>query len=141
MSMFFQVKTQGQIIYIDIIGQWSECEALGFEQTMHSTIPSLNGGKFAHLISFEKWELSTPEVEPIIKRTLAWCVKQGLSISAEVFTPDALKEYLLDKSVEDTKGELIIRRFNNKKVAATWLAEMGYQKVAPLVPVTPSSSQ
>lgn len=139
MSMFFQVKTQGQIVYIDIIGQWSERAALEFEQAMYATTATLSGDKFAHLISFEKWGLSTPEVEPIVKRTLAWCMKQGLSISAEVFTPDALKEYLLDKSVEDTKGDLIIRRFSNRKDAAKWLTEMGYQQAAVTAPITPSS--
>lgn len=127
MSANFHVKTDGQVVSISIIGQWSEQVALNFEREMHRVIPTVSARKFAHLVSFEQWELSTPSVEPIIQRVIGWCVSQGMCAAAEVFSTDVLKEYLLNKSVEEVRDRVIIRRFRKHTEALLWLAEVGFE--------------
>ncbi|MCF2948220.1 hypothetical protein L0668_08895 [Paraglaciecola aquimarina] len=109
---------------IDIIGQWSEQTALDFEKELHQKTSHLAGSKYAHIVSFEDWELSTPKVESIAQRVISWSERQGMCIVAEVYSNNVLKEYLLDKAVEEkVKQKLIIRRFSNKSEAEIWVAE------------------
>lgn len=86
-------------------------------------IPAIAGGKFAHLVLFEHWELSTPSAEPVMKRVISWCISQGMCAIAEVFSANALKEYLLNKSVEGVKVQVVIRRFSKNTEALLWLAK------------------
>jgi len=127
MSANFHVKTDGQVVSISIIGQWSEQVALNFEREMHRVIPTVSARKFAHLVTFDEWELSTPSVEPIIKRVAGWCVSQGMYVAAEVFSANVLKEYLINKATEEVKDQVTIRRFSSESDARTWLAEMGFE--------------
>jgi hypothetical protein len=94
---------------------------------MHRVIPNVSANRFAHLVLFEQWQLSTPSVEPIIRRVVGWCVSQGICLAAEVFTPNVLKEYLINKAIEEVKDRVTIRRFSNETDARTWLAEMGFE--------------
>ena len=94
---------------------------------MHRVIPTVSARKFAHLVTFDEWELSTPSVEPIIKRVAGWCVSQGMYVTAEVFSANVLKEYLINKATEEVKDQVTIRRFSSESDARTWLAEMGFE--------------
>jgi hypothetical protein len=42
---------------------------------------------------------------------------------AEVFNANVLKEYLLNKSVEGVKVQVVIRRFSKNTEALLWLAK------------------
>ena len=41
----FRVKTDGHVVFISIIGQWSEQVALNFEKEMHRVIPTIYVGQ------------------------------------------------------------------------------------------------
>ncbi|MDO6841853.1 hypothetical protein Q4602_20420 [Paraglaciecola chathamensis] len=66
MSAYFNVKIDRQVAVINTLGQWSEQIALSFEKEMHRVIPNVSATRFAHLLMFDEWELSTPSVEPIV---------------------------------------------------------------------------
>ncbi|MEP1447705.1 MAG: hypothetical protein ABJK37_16495 [Paraglaciecola sp.] len=123
----YRVFSQGKIVVSHISGQWSKSNALEYEDAVHKVITNLGGREFASLLFFEDWGLNTPEAGPIIERIINWCVNQGMCCAAEVFSPDALKEYLLNKLVKEVKSQLVIRRFSSEHEALLWLAEKGFE--------------
>jgi hypothetical protein len=127
MSAYFNVKIDGQVVVTNILGQWSEQIALSFEKEMHRVVPNVSATRFAHLVSFDEWELSTPSVAPIVRRVAGWCVSQGMYVAAEVFSANVLKEYLINKATEEVKDHVTIRRFSSESDARKWLAEMGFE--------------
>lgn len=122
----FRVTVDGQVIVSHIKGQWSEETALRFEDELHKVVKRLSTPTFAHLLYFDEWELNTPGALPIIERMIAWCISQGMCASAEIFKPDVLKEYLLNKVQEEIKDNVLIRRFDNASDAKYWLSEQGF---------------
>ncbi|MFT6896665.1 MAG: hypothetical protein ACJA13_001068 [Paraglaciecola sp.] len=122
----FRVFSQGQIVVSHITGQWSDQTALKYEYAMHELVASLAEREFSHLLFFEDWELSTPDVQPIVERMVDWLVSQGMCCAAEVFSHDPLKEFLLNKVVEEVKGNVFVRRFSCESDALRWLAEQGF---------------
>lgn len=123
----YRVFSQGQIVVSHISGQWSRSRVIEYEKVLHQVVTNLGERKFAHLLFFENWGLNTPAAVPILERIIFWCVSQGMCCAAEVFSPDALKEYLLNKLVEEVKEQLVIRRFSCEHEALLWLAEKGYE--------------
>lgn len=123
----YRVFSQGQIVVSHISGQWSKGKALEYEVDVRKVISNLNGREFVGLLFFEDWGLNTPSASPIIERIINWSVNQGMCCAAEVYSPDALKEYLLNKLVEKVKGKIVTRRFSNEDDALLWLAEKGFE--------------
>lgn len=123
----YRVFSDGQIVVSHICGQWSMSTALKYENALRKVVTNIAEDEFAHLLFFEEWGLNTPAAGPILERVIFWCVSQGMCCAAEVFSPDALKEYLLNKLVEEAKDQLVIHRFSSEQDALLWLAEKGFE--------------
>lgn len=50
MAANFWIRTNGNVVKIDNLGQWSEQTALKFEREIHKVIPNIESDKFAKLL-------------------------------------------------------------------------------------------
>lgn len=128
MKGHYKLSLDGQILISHIHGQWSGTTALRYAEEVRVLVAGLSAPNFAHLLFFDEWELGTPQSQFITERTVSWLVSKGMSVCAEVFSPDHLKEFKLNKTTAGVSGNLSIRRFDKQVDALDWLAARGFER-------------
>ncbi|WP_414829612.1 hypothetical protein [Alteromonas sp. H39] len=122
----------GQILITHSFGQWNERHALQFSTHVKKQVKGFNQQPFGHLLYFDEWQLAGPETIPVIRDTISWLVNNGMRCAAEIFHPDALKAYLLDNMVAESRERFDIHRFDNDDDGLAWLESYGFRLETPL---------
>ena len=86
---------------------------------------------WGHLVLLDDWELGIPEMVPIIERLVAWCLENGLTRAAQVYSPSMIKQYHLNEMVVQEIGAFQRHSFAKRVDAEEWLAASGFHLDAP----------
>lgn len=132
MKQKFTCSISGQILVTHSIGQWNEHHAKRFATYIKKQVKGFHQQPFGHLIYFDDWQLSGPDTIPVIRDLIGWLVANGMRCAAEIFHPDALKAYLLDKVVSESLEQFDVHRFDNAEDGVAWLKTYGFHTATPL---------
>mgnify|MGYP000427509681 CR=1 FL=1 len=86
---------------------------------------------WAHIVMLEQWELTVPEAEQHITRLQQWCIEQGMSHVAQVFSFSPLKQYQLERMLPDEQ-RYAKRVFKDIDNATLWLSQQGFSCASKL---------
>lgn len=126
MKQKFSSNIVGQVVVTRAFGQWNELNAIRFSRYLKERISRLNQQPFGHLLYFDDWQLASPDTVPVIRDLVNWLVDNGMRYAAEIFHPDALKAYLLDNMVIESRDRFQIHRFDNAAEGFAWLESHGF---------------
>ncbi|MEH6449161.1 MAG: hypothetical protein V7765_10860 [Oleispira sp.] len=122
----FDIKVSGNILCATLLGSWNSQTAEAFsEQFMIQAVP-LMGSSWGHLVLLDDWDLGVPETVPVIEHLVAWCLENGLTRAAHVYSPSMIKQYHLNKMVIEEIGVFQRNSFTQKTEAEAWLAASGF---------------
>ena len=113
------------VLFAEFFNSWDERVALDYSNDLKRIVGSFNGAYWAHIVLMDKWELGTPEIEPIIKRLELWCLRNKVQNTAVVFSADALKHYQLKKMVRGSDTNMY-SEFADIHSACEWIKSKGF---------------
>lgn len=133
----FTLWVEQRVLLSIVRGGWSELTAHDYCAMFKTTAKPLlqSGEPWAHLVYLDDWGLGCPEIEPIIRGLAGWAVGNGLSYFAQVYSPNMVKQYQLDRMLVSDLGTCEKRTYAVEADAFNWLAEMGFEtdSAAPMV--------
>lgn len=127
----FTLWTEQQVLLAVVRGGWNERTALDYAEAFKAAAKPLLGDDWAHIVYLDDWELGGPEIEPVVRGLVNWCVNNGLRHAAHVYSPNMVKQYQLNKMVSDTIRLSATEQFE-KRVYSTdleafaWLHQLGF---------------
>ncbi|MBA6232637.1 MULTISPECIES: hypothetical protein [unclassified Colwellia] len=71
----------------------------------------LDKPSWGHLVFLNDWEISVPEIFPVVTDLTTFCIHNGLEKSAQVYSKSILKKMYLDKMVIKIHGNFERRVF------------------------------
>jgi len=125
----FTLWVEQRVLLSIVRGGWSELTAHDYCAMFKTTAKPLlqSGEPWAHLVYLDDWGLGCPEIEPIIRGLAGWAVGNGLSYFAQVYSPNMVKQYQLDRMLVSDLGTCEKRTYTVEADAFNWLAEMGFE--------------
>ncbi|WP_283787834.1 hypothetical protein QNI23_013925 [Bermanella sp. WJH001] len=133
----YDLWLDNHVVLARIKGQWNEDMAKQFSQALKDISAPLTQGAWAHIVYLDDWELGTPDIEPVIKDLAIWAIQHGLKRSAQVYSPNMLKQYQMDRMVQQAAGEFERRIFSEEEHAFSWLKDEGFSvKREHLLPIS-----
>lgn len=121
----FEIWAEGNIVFANLEGAWNKEAAVNFEVEFMK-VAKLMPEKWGHIVYLNDWELCDAAMFPIIERLVAWCIKNGLTRAANVYSVSVVKAEFINKMVVDEFGEFKRAVFDNDKDAKEWLRKYGY---------------
>ncbi|EAT12859.1 hypothetical protein HF888_02565 [Bermanella marisrubri] len=125
----FDLWIDNRVIMARVRGSWDDQIAKEFAtafralgEQLYSTPP----GHWAHIVYLDDWQLGTPDIEPIVIELVNWAITHGLTRTAQVYSPSMLKQFQMDRMVEDHREDFIRRIYPNERDAFAWLDSEGY---------------
>ena len=122
----FQIWCKNNVVYANASDSWNEETAKEFNRIFQHTVKTNGAEKWAHIVFLNDWDLGVPEIEPIIIELTQWCIANGMTHAAQVFSRSMIKKYQLDKMVSEKIGDFERRQFGDEEEAYLWLREQGY---------------
>jgi hypothetical protein len=119
----FDIKVSGNILCAKLSGSWNSQTAEQFAEEFIANADCLIGQPWGHLVLLEDWDLGVPEIVPIIERLVSWCIENGLTRAAQVYSPSMIKQYHLNEMVVEEFGDFHRHSFASQGEAEAWLAE------------------
>ncbi|WP_445767155.1 hypothetical protein [Rheinheimera sp.] len=121
----FKLWREQRVILASINGSWNRFTAEDYASEFKALAVPLAGADWAHIVYLDNWQLGVPEMEPVIKQLLHWCIRHNLRYAAQVYCPDMLKKYQLDRMIVSTHS-FERRVYPNEQDAFAWLASIGF---------------
>lgn len=127
----FTLWTEQQVLLAVVRGGWNERTALDYAEAFKAAAKPLLGDDWAHIVYLDDWELGGPEIEPVVRGLVNWCLDHRLRLAAHVYSPNMVKQYQLNKMVSDTIRLSATEQFE-KRVYSTdleafaWLHQLGF---------------
>ena len=132
----FDIWVDNDVVLARIKGQWNEEMALIYADHFKKVCSPLLTHNWAHIVYLDDWELGTPELEPIVIDLVTWLIERNLKRTAQVYSPNMLKKFQMDRMVKETFGDFERQVFSKEVDAFTWLQQEGYavnrQELFPL---------
>lgn len=125
----FDVQVSGNVLCARVSGSWNSQTAEQFAEEFMVKAESLIGQPWGHLVLLEDWDLGVPEIIPIIERLVSWCIENGLTRAAQVYSPSMIKQYHLNEMVVEKVGDFHRHSFASQSEAEAWLAESNFTLV------------
>lgn len=122
----FQLKVSGNVLIATLSGSWNVQTAEAFAEEFMQKAQSLMQQSWGHLVLLEDWDLGVPEIIPIVERLVTWCIENGLTRAAQVYSPSMIKQYQLNEMVVEEFGAFQRHSFSDQQKAQAWLAESGF---------------
>lgn len=118
----YQLSADDLCVYAIVKGSWSYDEAINFSKDFLEIIKDFNGKPFTHLVYFDEFTFSVPEIEGIIQKLVDKLVSLGLRFTAQVipFEYYNITQFQLAKMTQ-TKGLFVKKAFNCLLDAQKWL--------------------
>lgn len=122
----FHIQVSGNVLCARLLGSWNAQTAEQFAEEFIVKASPLLGQPWGHLVLLEDWDLGGPEIVPIIERLVSWCINNGLTRAAQVYSPSMIKQHHLNEMVVEEFGDFHRHSFASQLAAEAWLAESGY---------------
>lgn len=122
----FDLWVDNNVILARAKGQWNEEMAQVFSSEFKRISQPLILQNWAHIVYLDDWELGTPDLEPIIIDLVTWLIEHNLKRTAQVYSPNMLKTFQMDRMVKETLGEFERRIFPTEEEAFAWLQQEDY---------------
>lgn len=130
----FSVELRGSILFISMYGGWNVETALGFKKAVEEATKPVKSTQWAALTCMSKWELCTPDCEPIIVEFSVKAKRDGLTREAVVNSSNVsqiklslFEKYRDEALVMQANPEFVREFFQDKKPALNWLIDEGYK--------------
>lgn len=122
----FDLWLDNNVVLARAKGQWNEEMAQVFSSEFKRISAPLIHKNWAHIVYLDDWELGTPDLEPIIIDLVTWLIEHNLKRTAQVYSPNMLKKFQMDRMVKETLGEFQRHVFPTEEEAFAWLQQEGY---------------
>jgi len=122
----FQIWTDQDVLLAKAKGQWNLEMAKQYADAFQQIANSMPNHPWGHIVYLDDWELGTPDIEPIIVELVGWAIENGLTRSAQVYSPSMLKKYQLDRMIAESLGPFERRTFRDEPTAFEWLRSEGF---------------
>lgn len=126
MKAKFQLWREQQVILAVVNGSWDRRTAEEYMNEFKKLAAPLTNAPWAHLVYLEKWELGVPEIEPVIKELVQWCIQHHLRFVAQIYCPHMVKQYQLNRMIIDHSDVFEKRVYPTQQEAFGWLASQGF---------------
>jgi len=123
----YQLSADDLCVYAVVKGSWSYDEAIHFSKDFLELVKDFDGKPFTHLVYFDQFTFSVPEIEEVIQRLVDKLVAQGLRFTAQIipFEYYNITQFQLAKMTQ-TKGLFVKKSFNCLIDAQDWLEAQSY---------------
>lgn len=120
----YQLSADDICVYAVVKGSWSYDDAILFSKDFLKIIQPFNGNPFTHLVYFDEFTFSVPEIEGVIQKLVDKLVAKGLRLTAQVipFEYYNITQFQLAKMTQ-TKGLFVKKSFNCLIDAQHWLEQ------------------
>jgi hypothetical protein len=122
----FKLHVSNNIIIARLTGSWNKECAEKFSQAFTKQVKLLKTPRWAHLVFLDDWQISVPEIAPVVDDLAAFCILNGLEKSAQVAHESMMKKMYLDKMAIETRSNFERRIFSDQDKAISWLSEYGF---------------
>ena len=122
----FRLWCEQRVVLAVANGSWNRFTAEDYAKEFKAVAKPLIGSDWAHIVYLDNWELGVPEIEPIITELVGWCLDNGLRYTAQVYCPNMVKRYQLDKMISDNSNRFEKRVYPNELQAIAWMASVGF---------------
>jgi hypothetical protein len=130
----FKLWADNNVVYAKVHGAWNDFTALRFSNEFKALAKQDMPEKWAHIVCLDDWELGIPEIEPIIQELVEWCIANGMTCVAQIFSKNMIIKYQIDKMVLERIGNFSKKQFSDKESAICWVIEQGYEVNPELLP-------
>lgn len=125
----FQLWTKNNVLCARLHGTWNQVAAENYATEFKKVAKQL-ARPWAHLVYMNDWELCSPDVFPVIKELVDWCIENELTRVANVYTYSYIKEGFVNKMVTEQQGSFQRVVFDNEFEAVEWLNYEGFEVIA-----------
>lgn len=122
----FTLWTEQRVLLAVVRGAWNERIALDYAEAFKAAAKPLLGADWAHIVYLDDWELGGPEIEPVVRGLVNWCLDQRLRLAAHVYSPNMVKKFQLDRMISDQTGQFEKRVYADETAAFAWLQARGF---------------
>jgi hypothetical protein len=122
----FRIWQEQQVILASVNGSWNRFTAEDYAQEFKALAKPLVGTDWAHIVYLDNWQLGVPEIEPVITELVNWCIANGLRYAAQVYCPNMIKRYQLDKMIVEHTAQFERRVYPDEQHALSWLSSLGF---------------
>ncbi|WP_214000609.1 hypothetical protein [Arsukibacterium sp.] len=122
----FTLWREQRIILAKANGSWSRFTAEDYTSQFKALAMPLIGEDWAHLVYLDNWQLGAPDIEPVVQDLVRWCLQSGLRYTAQVYCPNMVKQYQLNRMIIDSTSLFEKRVYPDQQDAFAWLASLGY---------------
>jgi hypothetical protein len=122
----FKLHVSNNIILARLTGAWNEECANDFSQALRKHVKLLNNPKWGYLVFLDDWEISVPDIIPIVTDLATFCINNGLEKSAQIASESMMKKMYLEKMAVE-KHDIFERQiFSEQDKAIEWLNSYGF---------------
>ncbi|MEO3678430.1 hypothetical protein [Rheinheimera fenheensis] len=122
----FRIWREQRVILASVNGSWNRFTAEDYAQEFKVLAKPLAGTDWAHIVYLDNWQLGVPEIEPVITELVNWCLANGLRYAAQVYCPNMIKRYQLDKMIVEHTATFERRVYPDEQQALAWLSSEGF---------------
>ena len=122
----FILWCEQRVILAVINGSWDRITAVDYATEFKNLAAGLADAPWAHIVYLEQWQLGVPEIEPVVQELVNWCIDNNLKFVAQVYCPNMLKQYQLERMIVDNTSRVEKRVYPTQQQAFEWLASVGF---------------
>jgi hypothetical protein len=122
----FKLHISNNIILARLTGAWNEECAKNFSQAFRQHVKLLKKSKWGHLVFLDDWEISVPEIIPIVTDLATFCINNDLEKSAQVASESMMKKMYLEKMAVEKHDTFERQIFSDQGKAIEWLNSYGF---------------
>lgn len=122
----FTIWREQRVILAIVTGSWNRFTAEDYAQEFKKQAKPLSGSDWAHIVYLDNWQLGVPEIEPVVADLVSWCLANGLRYAAQVYCPNMIKRYQLDKMIVEHAAQFERRVYPDEQQALAWLSSLGF---------------
>ena len=126
MNRKFHIWREQRVVLAVAKGSWDRITAEEYSAEFKKVAAQLVGSQWAHIVYLDQWELGVPEIEPIIRELVQWCIANHLRFAAQVYCPHMVKRYQLERMIVDSTEFFERRVYPTQHEAFQWLASEGF---------------
>lgn len=126
MKAKFQLWCEQKVILAVVNGSWDRRTAEEYAAGFKQLAAPLVHAPWAHIVYLDQWELGVPAIEPVIQDLVTWCIEHKLRCAAQVYCPNMVKKYQLERMIVDHTAFFERRVYPTQLEAFQWLASEGF---------------